>query len=69
MHGRQYVHENKNETVMISISSLDPKNPIIKTNKDLVRKKEKSQNLPSKDLQDFLKSWLQDARYHGPNHP
>ena len=54
---------------MISISSLDPKNPIIKTNKDLVRKKEKSQNLPSKDLQDFLKSWLQDARYHGPNHP
>ena len=47
MHGRQYVHENKNETVMISISSLDLKNPIIKTNKDLIRKKEKSQNLPS----------------------
>ena len=39
MHGRQSMHEIQNEAVMISMSSLDSKNPIIKTNKDLRRKK------------------------------
>lgn len=39
MHGRQSMHEIQNEAIMISMSRFDSKNPIIKTNKDLRRKK------------------------------
>ena len=45
MHGRQSMHEIQNEAIMISMSSLDSKNPINKTNKDLRRKNPNKNNV------------------------